>query len=252
MNLGVWKPLRAELVALAAEGLRVPIWWRDDDATGPTPQLERLTRLASGMDLLVHLAVIPSSAEPALGPWLAGGPLRAVVHGWSHRNHAPNGTKSSEFGTPGPSASTDAARGLSHLRSLFGGNVHPMFVPPWNRIHPGVIAELPAAGYRAVSTYGPRPHVWAAPGLAAINTHVDPIDWRGTRGLADPQLLLDLLVQHLQARRAGEADAQEPLGLLTHHLVMDKATWDFARGLLQEFLDCPTGRFDIASGKDFA
>jgi len=33
------------------------------------------------------------------------------------------------------------------------------------------------------------------------------------------------LVSHLEARRTGRADAEEPSGLLTHHLVMVDEEW---------------------------
>ena len=52
----------AELARWRAEGLSLPIWWRDDDAIAPTPALERLLALAEQFEAPLHLAVIP---EPA-------------------------------------------------------------------------------------------------------------------------------------------------------------------------------------------
>ena len=252
MTDGLWTPLRRELRTWVKIGLRLPVWWRDDDAIEPTPQLDRLRLLAEDFGLPVHLAIVPAHAKPELGPWLRDGPFRGVVHGWSHRNHAPPGTKSSEFGTPRADAVEDAAHALRHLRQLFDADVHPMFVPPWNRIDPGLLPGLPAVGYRAVSTFGPRKSAEATPGLAQINTHVDPVDWHGTRGLADPEKVLGKLVAHLQARRDRQADRTEPLGLLTHHLMMDHSTWDFCRGLLLELQEGPMERFDFADEKRLA
>ena len=240
-----WAPLRRELAAFRADGLKLPLWWRDDDAIRATPELDRLARLAEDMQLPVHLAIVPARAQPDLGPALAGGPFRGVVHGWAHVNHAPPEMKSSEFGTSRADAAEEAARGLVHLRGLWGAAIHPMFVPPWNRIHADVVPGLADAGYRCLSTFGPRAAPLAAPGLAAINTHVDPVDWRGTRGLADPDRIVEQLAAHLQARRGGSADNDEPLGLLTHHLMMDDPTWAFCRELMAELQDGPVDRYDI-------
>lgn len=79
----------------------------------------------------------------------------------------------------------------------------------------------------------------AAPGLSQINTHLDPIDWRGSRGLADPDMLISQTVALLRDRREGRADADEPFGVLTHHLVHDQRIWDFTEHLLSQLLDGP-------------
>jgi hypothetical protein len=71
-----------------------------------------------------------------------------------------------------------------------------------------------------------------APGLTQVNTHVDVIDWRGTRGFLGLAPTLDLLTRHLAAKRSGGADSAEPSGLLTHHLVHDTETWDFLGAFL--------------------
>lgn len=250
MTAAGWASLRNELRNWSDSGLRLPIWWRDDDACQATAQLDRLRSLAREVSMPVHLAIVPAVAQPDLGAWLAGDPFRGVVHGWSHRNHAPAGEKASEFGRPRAEAAEEAARGLARLRDLYGDDVHPMFVPPWNRIADSLIPRLADCGYQALSTFGPRSKALAAPGLAAVNTHVDPVDWRGTRGLVDADTLRRRLVDHLRARRTGQADPREPLGLLTHHLMMDDATWAFCRDLLGELCAGPVTLYDIASGED--
>ena len=42
-----------------------------------------------------------------------------------------------------------------------------------------------------------------------------------------------IIVRHLAARRSGAADAEEPTGLLTHHLQTDAPGWAF----LEELMD---------------
>lgn len=71
------------------------------------------------------------------------------------------------------------------------------------------------------------------PGLIRADIHLDPIDWRGTRSLAEPEALLDGL-----ARTISEGGGR-PLGLLTHHRVHDAALWSFLAGLLPVLLRHP-------------
>ena len=225
-----WQPLRAALRACRAAGATPSIWWRDDDAVAPTHALDQVTALSEAVGLPVHLAIIPAGATDALARYCNGRPLIPVVHGWAHSDHSAPGDKKNEFLTPRADAMDDASRGLARLRTLFGDSLRPMFVPPWNRIHTDVITRLPMMGYTALSTYGPRATPEAVPGLAQVNTHVDPIDWKGTRSLIDAQTLIDRAAAQLTSRH----DADEPFGLLTHHLVHDPAIWAFAEAFLTE------------------
>ena len=237
-----WSPLRDELRRWQAEGLTLPVWWRDDDAVTVTAQLDRLTALSDTLRIPVHLAVIPRDADRALADYVLGhAHLIPVVHGWAHQNHAPADEKKSEFRLhrPMPDISKDASAGLARLNRLFQDRLCPMFVPPWNRIASEVAALLPELGYRTLSTATPRKTRFAAPGLEQINTHLDPIDWRGSRGLCAPDSLISKTVGLLQDRRAGRADTAEPFGVLTHHLVHDDDIWSFTGDMLQHLLDGP-------------
>ena len=233
-----WSPLRRELAAWRADGLDLPIWWRDDDAITVTPALDQLERLAERLALPVHLAVIPAHAEAALAERLRSAHvLHALVHGWAHENHEPAGRKKAEFGSPRPQAADELADALTRLEAIFGADLLAVFVPPWNRLHPDHLALLVQAGYRGLSTFGPREHAHPRPGLLALNTHVDPIDWKGTRGLIDPARLLAQIAGLLRDRREGRADRGEPFGYLTHHLVHDPEVWQFSEAFLAELLD---------------
>jgi hypothetical protein len=86
-------------------------------------------------------------------------------------------------------------------------------------------------GYRGLTSYLPR-KMPTTGGVEQVNTHVDVIDWHGTRGFLGLQPTLQLLVRHLAAKRLGQADPGEPTGLLTHHLVHDTETWEFLGALL--------------------
>jgi hypothetical protein len=233
-----WTPLTAELSLWRAEQRLLPIWWRDDDAVEPTPALYRLTGLASTLGLPVHIAVIPKPAQPSLAEFCAGqDQVIPLVHGWQHLSHAPDGHKKAEFGHPRATALGDAGRAIDRMKLLFSDLFLPIFVPPWNRLDTALLPELAPLGYTAVSTYLPRKSKWAAPGLAQINTHIDPIFWRGGRGLVPPDDLIAHIVQLLQNRRQGITDAAEPMGFLTHHLVHTQDIWDFTQSCLATLLD---------------
>ncbi|MEO1274427.1 MAG: polysaccharide deacetylase family protein [Pseudomonadota bacterium] len=224
--------LLAELEALDAP---VPFWWRDDDAVADTPELDRLLALADRFGAPVILAVIPANLTPGLAPRLRRTSAKAAVHGWSHKSHAPEGEKNAEFRAHRPlsTRAEETARGLAIVRENFGPAALLMFVPPWNRIAEDMAPALAEQGYRSLSTFGARPTPEAASGVAQVNAHLDPIDWRGTRSLVDPNELQRIMAWILAERRTRRHDPSEPFGLLTHHLVHNPAIWQFTEALLQ-------------------
>jgi hypothetical protein len=227
--LASWDQLDAELERWAARGDIACFWWRDDDATAPSPALDRL--LALGEVVGIALAVIPSDAAEPLAARLRSCPrCRVVQHGWDHRDHAGPGEKKIELGGTRPLAALAAElrRGRDRLAALFGPRFLPVLVPPWNRIAPGVLPLLGELGFGALSTYGARP---AAAPLRQVNTHADLMDWRAGVFLG-AERALGLIVGHLAARREGRADADEPTGVLSHHLVHGAATEAFLERLI--------------------
>jgi hypothetical protein len=233
-----WSPLHAELEIWRCEKLRLAIWWRDDDAIATTPALDRLAVLATEMQMPIHIAVIPDLLTPTLAPAIAEHPaLIPVIHGWRHINHAPEGQKNAEFGHPRPDAADELEQSLHKMHQNFGPRLVKLFVPPWNRITPDLLPVLAASGYTGVSTYGPREVAEPAEALTQINTHIDPIFWRGHRGLLDPDTLISGITKTLQDRREGRTDNQEPLGLLTHHLVHTEDVWHFSSDVMRVMLD---------------
>ncbi|WP_170327017.1 polysaccharide deacetylase family protein [Ruegeria arenilitoris] len=237
-----WRPLETELQIWRTQGLTLPLWWRDDDAVSVTPQLEKLSELSRTLGLPVHLAIIPHYADTGLVEYVGQrDTLIPVVHGWAHQNHAPPDEKKSEFRLhrPMPDILADTHAGFERLHALFEDRLCPIFVPPWNRIAPEVVRELPGLGYRVVSTATPRKTRMPVPGLEQINTHLDPIDWRGSRGLVAPDKLITQATELLRDRREKRTDNAEPFGVLTHHLVHDPDIWTFTEELLRRLLDGP-------------
>ena len=112
-------------------------------------------------------------------------------------------------------------------------SVLPVLVPPWNRLSaPGLAQALPQAGLRGLSRFGARAMPPTLAGVTGGHTHVDIIDWRGTRGFAGDAVCLARRWRICKARRMGRVDPDEPTGWLTHHAVHDAPAWRFMHRLL--------------------
>jgi len=234
-----WRSLLDELARWADAGHTADFWWRDDDATAPTAPVLRLLALSNATRVPLALAVIPHDAQAGLlganDAWVT-----LLQHGVAHRNLAQPGDKKTEFPAVEPTSEAlgRLAHGRARLAVLFGHRALPVLVPPWNRISaPGLLRDLPAAGYRGLSRFGPRKASGGRAGLVQVNTHVDVIDWNGTRGFVGVDAALAQAVAHLQARRLGQVDRQEATGWLTHHAVHDAATWGFLEQLFERTAD---------------
>ena len=241
-----WDALERELAAWRAAGRTATLWWRDDDAQAPSPELDRLLDLRAAVDVPLALAVIPAPAGPPLAERLADAECVTVLqHGIAHVDRSAPGEKKCELAASRPIEETGAALAAARRRlgGLFAGRARSVLVPPWNRIAAELVPELPNWGFTGLSAFGPRRTAEPAPGLLQANAHVDPVDWRGTRGFVGTDAALGTLVEHLAARRAGNTDAAEPTGLLSHHLVHDAAAWDFLEALLRRTAEHPACRW---------
>jgi peptidoglycan/xylan/chitin deacetylase (PgdA/CDA1 family) len=221
--------LKQRLDDLAAQGRHVTFWLRDDDAVVPTPALETLLHLTRRYQVPLTLAVIPQHTGAELVERLADEPEVFVsVHGWSHENHASAPDKKQELGTHRPAnvVLAELKAGFDKLQSLHGERFLPMLVPPWNRIDKTLLPDLPALGFSALSVFGrekvPSP-------IPLLNTHVDVMDWHGTRGGRDADVLFSEIADWLEP----DAEPLAAIGILTHHLVHDDAVWSFLERLFQ-------------------
>jgi hypothetical protein len=229
---------RAQFVALLddlhAQSRTIRFWWRDDDAETLTPALERLLALQRKHAIPIGLAVIPKGATSALADRLAGETDVAVLqHGWEHRNHASAGEKKVEIGgdRPGDDVMRELRLGFERLARLFPAVFLPALVPPWNRIAPAVRDAREQASLPGLSTFGPAPEGarhW-------VNTHLDIIDWTMRQPLSRA-VAFSLLCREVERRLAGN---DEPVGIITHHLVHTGATWALLGELLSLTADHP-------------
>ncbi len=230
-----WRRLNFALDEIAQAGLALPVWWRDDDVVAPSPALDRLLGLAARFDVPVALAAIPLLATQALAKRLAGETrVDIIVHGLAHRNHSPQGQLSSELGIGQPLLDRMAALYGAHerLRRLFGAKVVAMLAPPWNRIGEDLTERLGEMGFAGLSTFKRRRAREAAVGVLQVNTHIDPVFWRGHGGLRDEAAMLDDLAALARETAARPNEEREPIGLLTHHLEHDPWVWRFVEELL--------------------
>jgi hypothetical protein len=247
-----WPGLAAELEHWGEAGWVATLWWRDDDATAASAELDRLLDVAG--DVPIALAVIPALADRGLAARLASAAAAVGVlqHGWRHANHATTGRKS-EFPPERPpaAAAADLRAGRARLEELFGASALAVLVPPWNRFDHRFLPLLAACRVGAISQAGPRCRRWPLPGVFAANIHVDLVDWPGGRGFVGADLALDRLVAHLRGRRLGFFDRAEPTGMMTHHRVQDRAAEKFLAGLLKLTRAHPAARW-LAAGEVFA
>ena len=220
-----WQALD-DAIARSRDAGRAPtLWWRDDDASERTSAVVRMLALSQASAVPLALAVVPLIAVPALFERLAA---RVLMHGTDHRNRAAAEGKKTEFAAAEPAAQVlrrlDAAR--VRLAALAGSAFLPVLSPPWNRFPRALVAHLPEAGLRGFSAYGPRA-ASATGDVAEVNTHVDIIDWHGTRGFVGEDAALAAFLKQL-AR-----ETEEPIGVLTHHAMHDRAAWAFLERLFE-------------------
>ena len=238
-----------ELDRWSEAGLTLDVWWRDDDVIAPSLALDRLLGAAERSGAPLALAAIPAGIDDALAPRfddrLDDRRVTVLQHGYSHRNFAAPGGRAVECGGDRSveEAIASFVQGRECLASLFGGRFVPVMVPPWNRIEPAVTVRLPDLGYRALSIFGERGADRAAGGaeMPQLNAHLDLLTWKGGARFAGRAKLIELAVERIAMRRAGNAGGAEgmplqsiePFGLLTHHLDHDEATWAFLDELLE-------------------
>jgi hypothetical protein len=219
-----WRELHAALNERNHAGRPVRFWWRDDDASAPSPALERAVGLSKKYAIPLALAVIPQDATSQLVQGLHER-VTVLQHGTDHRNRAPAGEKKTEYpaAEPADAALERIAGGMAKLRSVANPKFIPVLAPPWNRMRADLLDKLPGIGIRGISAYGPQKSREPAPGLRQVNTHVDVVAWRRGRHFVGEAQALSQAIKWLIA--------DEPIGWLTHHAVHDAATWDFLERL---------------------
>ncbi len=204
----------------------INLWWRDDDAIGPNPQLDQLVELSQDFSIDLFLAVIPAKMQSSLPDWLIQQSQTWVLqHGISHENHAQADQRKIELGGSQESSMICAQliEYKTKLSDAFADRFLPILVPPWNRIESRIIDALPDQAYSYLSVLGAANQQSR---LSELNVHIDIIDWQ-QRSFKGSKAVLDDFFNQLSSRRQQPARQHEPIGLMTHHWIHDAETNSF-------------------------
>lgn len=234
------KDVVEELERWQKENRPLNIWWRDDDATSPNQELMCAVDVASSLSIPLSIAVIPASVDSSLPKYLATVPqVRVLQHGYTHTNFEEPQHPKSEFGTSRKleDVLSDIARGYQILSDSFGNMFLPVFVPPWNRISDDFIPHLAQLGIQQLSVFGSGRHEIKS-SIMKFNVHCDLIEWSNRESLSSNQID-KLISDELRARRVGSIDTDEPVGLLTHHLLHSQDFWSEFSSLIDLTLHYP-------------
>ncbi len=256
--------LRAELDLWGRKGITARFWWRDDDATDGSDQLESLAALAASNDLTVGLAVIPGRMQVGLPKALEKHEhLVPLCHGYVHKNHSRSGPMA-EFGPDRPLGDliSDAKAALREFRTKLGDRGLPVFAVPFNRIAQRFEAELPAIGFTGMSA-GPMrwerslaiifgalrkgPSLRNRPAINSrrfrVDAHLSPIEWIPRRAPTNPYVLARRTIGLLAVRRLNYVDRTLPIGIVTHHLDHSPEIWHLTRKLIEVLKQHPAAHF---------
>jgi len=135
-------------------------WWRDDDVFDSTEELKELISFSCLNKIPVNLAVIPKK--------LSNEAIKLIKQN-SHLN---------EFGHH-RSLDTQLKEiriGFDKLKTSFGNQFVPVFVPPWGHIADSVIEQISTIGIKGISMIGDRDKIY--PNLINNNVHVDIHSWK--------------------------------------------------------------------------
>ncbi|QIG52184.1 glycosyltransferase [Nordella sp. HKS 07] len=205
-----------------ANGLRPRIFIRDDDADIDHPSLRSLIGMSHWLSVPLLLATIPERCDRSLARTLGMTELvTGAVHGYSHRNYAPEGNDASELGSDRPVdvVLNELAKGRDILLDVFGGRVSKLLVPPWNQISDAVADGSESLGFEGLSTHG-----WTRmdEAIPRINTHVDLVDWWTNRQVLGRTQIETHIADELDtARELGSSY----IGLVTHHRYFSDDDW---------------------------
>lgn len=214
--------LLRELARWTKLGKTPAIWWRDDDAREATSQLDRLLRVRDGLP--ISLAVVPDGDLEGLASILRAAPEVSISqHGMDHVNRLSDGSRRSEYLDDATQAQvSDCVRG-SRKRLEEAGFQPAFYTPCWNVFDERLLRAVKAANY---TTYSAGIFGRPTPELGHIGAGLDVLRWKRAPRFRGRARIFKELRRQLRMRRRSQ-DFQEPVGLLTHHLVHDEPTWRF-------------------------
>ena len=224
--------------ALDAAPAPVRFWWRDDDAGRDHPRLAALLRIGRARaPLRWRLAVVPDWLKQACADRVRG---CRDMHRPSarHRSHRPcrpgRPRRSSSAGRPTATAAPGpGGGGADWLAADSATNFCRCWCRRGTASRPNSSPRCPRWGYHGLSVYGRRASAEPVPGLRLLEHPFRPDRLARRQPAAD----LAEAVERLVALIGSGLD--EPIGILSHHLVMDAAAFATLDRLLALVQDHP-------------
>ena len=179
------------------------------------------------------LPSIPALVEPSLIDAVAKADVVTVVqHGYAHRNHAPAGARNWELGAS-PAACTQSVAELEAGRTTPRATLRPSASRRCSsRRGTGStrqsIERLPEAGFRGLSTFGPRAPCAPVRRPCAMQHACRPdrvAPWSGVHRRRCRDRPAGRCISRRGARGAPTRPSRPDI--LTHHLDLDAAAWEF-------------------------
>ena len=249
-----WPALEQELADWREAGSCATFWWRDDDATAASPSLDRLLDISINGGAPVAIAAIAEPLNKSLSDVLANQRTAQVLqHGYSHRNHAAGRNEGAwELGLHRDVGVIvdELTTGREILRAAFGAQFIPVIVPPWNNIDRRLLPHLQQSDFIGLSAFGQRSKRLPLAGFTEANTHFDLLAWKGAPRFQGQSAARRDIVGHLRNRRLGNAEPDEPTGILSHHLTLDGEAWQFLGDLVRHVARHPSARW-LSAGEVF-
>ena len=205
-------------------------WWRDDDVFDSTEELKELISFSCLNKMPVNLAVIPKKlSNEAIKLIKQNSHISVVQHGYSHTNYANVGEPLNEFGHH-RSLDTQLKEiriGFDKLKTSFGNQFVPVFVPPWGHIADSVIEQISTIGIKGISMIGHHDKIY--PNLINNNVHVDIHSWKTESdssyevNIRSYNQIIDDIFNKIKIEKSD--DECLTIGILTHSQIMGNNDW---------------------------
>ncbi len=231
MRTNLFAAIKKELSLWQQNGQQCHFWWRDDDATQDTPALQKLIDLHQQTKIPVALSVIPKFAHVTLLQQIKNLPQISILqHGWQHRNYELPEQPFSEFGSSRDSEiiRQELRTGRNLLKAMFAKQFVTGFVAPWNNLAAKHWPEFDQ--YDLVSFHDGAANQMPSK-FKQLNVHIDILRWRKYPKFRGTTRTIKAILKQLKQRRTDQ-QFDKPIGIMSHHLVMDNASWQFLTKLL--------------------
>ena len=228
-----------DLVRLTQDaGLKLSVWWRDDDVFETSKELDRLLHFSKLNDIPAHLSVIPKHFnDDTIDLIKSYSNIKVLQHGYSHLNYAKKGAPLNEFGLDRDiEVMLDEIRhGCKKLTEVFNKQFLPIFVPPWGHIAMPIVECLHEIGFIGISLIGV--NGMAYHGLKNMNVQIDVHSWK-----TESETSYDVRIKSFEAimdnffklisSEKSKQNGYLNIGVLTHSQIMQEKDWEIFKKII--------------------